>query len=82
MFFKKKNKLFNIMTLIQNVLACITIVMAFVNLFDNLLSTELNIMLSLFLLVFGFNNYKFYKLKYLTVVSFILSILLILGVIF
>ena len=81
MFFKKKKKFYNIMTTIQNTLGCLTIIMALVLLFDKELYIQLTVMLSLFLIVLGFNNYKFYKVKYLSVFAFLLSIFLLLGVI-
>lgn len=81
MFFRKRKRFYNMMIVVQNTIATLSIIMAIVSLFDKKLGNELTITLSLFLLVLSFNSFKFEKNKSLGLVSLLIAVLLLLGVI-
>lgn len=78
---KKDNTLYDVMLLVQTVLAVDTLALAIGYIYEKALLELLTLVFSLFMIVLAFNSYKYFKLKYLSVICIIIALLFVIGVI-
>lgn len=77
----KDDVFFNVMILIQTVFSVTTVSFAIGYMFEKKLLILLTIFFSMFMLILAFNNYKFFKIKFVSVFCIILALIFTFGVI-
>ena len=77
----KDDVFFNVMILIQTVFSVTTVSFAIGYMFEKKLLILLTIFFSMFMLILAFNNYKFFKIKFVSVFCIILALIFMFGVI-